>query len=120
MLCVCIGWTVAQQQAYKALEKGVPNKGAGIAVLFLIYFYSVWYNIGNNALTYSTPPFSLLPSPSAFDTLFFIFLISKLTPPPSLPNRTLPLRRALPRHRHRTTIRSRRLLLHEFRKSNRH
>jgi hypothetical protein len=29
------------------------GKAAGIAVLFFIFFYSPWYNIGNNALAYS-------------------------------------------------------------------
>jgi hypothetical protein len=53
MLCVYIGWTVAMQQAMHAVEVKVPNKSAGIAVLFFIFAYSPWYNIGNNALAYS-------------------------------------------------------------------
>ncbi|RDL38273.1 uncharacterized protein BP5553_02613 [Venustampulla echinocandica] len=53
MLAVYVGWTVAQQRALVAIENKSQNKGAGIAVLFFIYMYSVWYNIGNNALTYT-------------------------------------------------------------------
>ncbi|KAF8864363.1 MFS sugar transporter-like protein [Acephala macrosclerotiorum] len=53
MLFVYIGWTVAMQRAMLALEKKTPNKAAGIAVLFFIFFYSPWYNIGNNALAYT-------------------------------------------------------------------
>jgi len=53
MLAVYIAWTVAMQRAILALDTKVPNKAAGITVLFFIYFYSPWYNIGNNALAYS-------------------------------------------------------------------
>ncbi|CZR53898.1 related to hexose transporter protein [Phialocephala subalpina] len=53
MLFVYIGWTVAMQRAMLALEHKTPNRAAGIAVLFFIYFYSPWYNIGNNALAYT-------------------------------------------------------------------
>jgi hypothetical protein len=53
MLAVYIGWTVACQRAVAALEAGKTNKAAGIAVLVFIYWFSPWYNIGNNALAYS-------------------------------------------------------------------
>jgi sugar porter (SP) family MFS transporter len=53
MLFVYIGWTIAMQRAMLALEHKTPNRAAGIAVLFFIYFYSPWYNIGNNALAYT-------------------------------------------------------------------
>lgn len=54
MLAVYVSWTIGMQQTMKGLEPGnKPNKAAGIAVLFFIYFYSPWYNIGNNALAYS-------------------------------------------------------------------
>lgn len=53
MLCVYIGWTVGMSYAMDAVAHKKNNKGAGIAVLFFIYFYSLWYNIGNNALTYT-------------------------------------------------------------------
>ncbi|TVY78311.1 Lactose permease [Lachnellula suecica] len=53
MLAVYIAWTVAMQRAILALDTKVPNKAAGITVLFFIFFYSPWYNIGNNALAYT-------------------------------------------------------------------
>jgi len=56
MLVVYVGWTVAMQQAELALKTKVPNKVAAGFVLFFIYFYAFWYNIGNNALTYSMSP----------------------------------------------------------------
>jgi len=54
MLVVYVAWTIAMQRAEVALDNNVPNKAAGIIVIFFIFFYSPWYNIGNNALTYST------------------------------------------------------------------
>lgn len=53
MLAVYIGWTIASQQAVAAIEAGKTNKAAGIAVLVFVYWFSPWYNIGNNALAYS-------------------------------------------------------------------
>jgi len=53
MLFVYIGWTVAMQRAMLAIEHKTTNPAAGIAVLFFIFFYSAWYNIGNNALAYT-------------------------------------------------------------------
>ncbi|TVY41674.1 High-affinity glucose transporter [Lachnellula subtilissima] len=53
MLVGYIAWTVAMQRAMLALDLKVPNKAAGIAVMFFIFFYSPWYNIGNNALAYT-------------------------------------------------------------------
>jgi hypothetical protein len=53
MLVVYVGWTIAMQKAEIALKTNVPNKAAGIIVIFFIFFYSAWYNIGNNALAYS-------------------------------------------------------------------
>lgn len=53
MLFVYVSWTIAMQKAEVALKTGVPNKAAGIAVIFFVFFYSPWYNIGNNALAYS-------------------------------------------------------------------
>jgi len=53
MLAVYVSWTIAMQQTILALEHKKTNKAAGIVVLFFIYFYSPWYNIGNNALAYS-------------------------------------------------------------------
>lgn len=48
-----IGWTIAMQRAMLALEHKSTNSAAGIAVLFFIFFFSPWYNIGNNALAYT-------------------------------------------------------------------
>lgn len=53
MLVVYVAWTIAMEKAEVALETGIPNKAAGIVVIFFIFFYSPWYNIGNNALAYS-------------------------------------------------------------------
>jgi hypothetical protein len=53
MLMVFIGWTISMQRAMLAFDAGGHNQGAGVTVLFFIYFYSIWYNIGNNALTYT-------------------------------------------------------------------
>ncbi|KAE8449216.1 hypothetical protein EG329_008383 [Mollisiaceae sp. DMI_Dod_QoI] len=53
MLFVYIGWTIAMQRAMLALEHKSTNSAAGIAVLFFIFFFSPWYNIGNNALAYT-------------------------------------------------------------------
>jgi hypothetical protein len=55
MLVVYVSWTIGMryaEQAIKATPPGV-NKSAGIAVLFFIFIYSPFYNIGNNALAYS-------------------------------------------------------------------
>ena len=54
MLCVYVSWTIAMAKTMDGLlPNHTPNKAAGIAVLFFIFFYSPWYNIGNNALAYS-------------------------------------------------------------------
>jgi hypothetical protein len=53
MLVVYVAWTIAMEKAEVALETGIPNKAAGIVVIFFIFLYSPWYNIGNNALAYS-------------------------------------------------------------------
>lgn len=53
MLVVYISWTAAMAKTQIAIEAGKTNKAAGITVLFFIYFYSPWYNIGNNALAYT-------------------------------------------------------------------
>jgi hypothetical protein len=50
---------VSMQQTMPALEHKKTNKAAGIVVLFFLYFYSPWYNIGNKALAYSM--FRVLP-----------------------------------------------------------
>jgi hypothetical protein len=57
MLCVYIAWLVAVQRTVTALNAGTTNKSAAVAALFFIYFYSSWYNIGNNALAYSKSNF---------------------------------------------------------------
>ena len=60
MLFVYVAWTVAMKYAMDALSAKTTNTAAGITVMFFIFFYSPWYNIGNNALAYSTSP-SLQP-----------------------------------------------------------
>lgn len=53
MLCVYIAWTIPMKIVMTALANGEENRAAGIAVLFFIFFYSPWYNVGNNALAYT-------------------------------------------------------------------
>ncbi|KAH8593223.1 MFS sugar transporter-like protein [Bisporella sp. PMI_857] len=53
MLVVYIAWTIGMRYAELGLKTGVPNQSAGIAVIFFIFMYSPWYNIGNNALAYT-------------------------------------------------------------------
>jgi hypothetical protein len=57
LLCY-ISWTISMERAVTAKESGGKNEGAAIATLFFIFAYSPCYNIGYNALTYST---SLIP-----------------------------------------------------------
>lgn len=53
LLCY-ISWTISMERAQTAEKAGTPNNAANIAVLFFIYAYSPCYNMGYNALTYST------------------------------------------------------------------
>ena len=54
-LLICyISWTISMERAQTAADAGTPNNSANIATLFFIYAYSPCYNIGYNALTYST------------------------------------------------------------------
>lgn len=54
LLCVYISWTISMQQAIQAIDAGTKNGAAAIATIFFIFAYSPCYNIGYNALTYST------------------------------------------------------------------
>jgi hypothetical protein len=54
MLAAFIGITVSFERLREAKDGGYTNKSAGIAALFFYFAYSPCYNIGNNALTYST------------------------------------------------------------------
>jgi hypothetical protein len=54
MLLVFIAMTVSFQQLREAKNSGVKNYPAGVAALFFYFAYAPCYNIGNNALTYST------------------------------------------------------------------
>ena len=49
LLCVYVAWTIAQER-YLATE----SAAVGSFVIFLLFAYSPCYNIGYNALTYST------------------------------------------------------------------
>lgn len=61
-MCLCfVAMTVSFQQLRLAKTNKTTNKSAGIAALFFYFAYSPCYNIGNNALTYSTSP---SPSPT--------------------------------------------------------
>lgn len=53
MLLVYVAWTVPMAIVMDSLKQGKENNAAGIAVIFFIFFYSPWYNVGNNALAYS-------------------------------------------------------------------
>lgn len=50
LICVYIGWTISSAR-YAITE----NLAVGKLSIFFIYLYSPCYNIGYNALTYSTP-----------------------------------------------------------------
>lgn len=60
LMCTCslllcyIGWTISMKYAQTAADAGTPNSAANVAVLVFIYAYSPCYNMGYNALTYST------------------------------------------------------------------
>ena len=54
MLVVYIAWTISMKYAMTAYNTQVPNVAAAVSVLVFIFLYSPCYNIGNNALVYST------------------------------------------------------------------
>jgi hypothetical protein len=54
MLIVFISITISFERLRAAKDAKVTNSAAGIAALFFYFAYSPCYNIGNNALTYST------------------------------------------------------------------
>jgi hypothetical protein len=53
-LLVFIGMTTSFEKLHEASIHKVKNNPAGVAALFFYFAYSVAYNLGNNALTYST------------------------------------------------------------------
>jgi hypothetical protein len=53
MLLVFIGMTTSFEKLHEASIHKVKNNPAGVAALFFYFAYSVPYNLGNNALTYS-------------------------------------------------------------------
>jgi hypothetical protein len=61
MLLVFISMTISFEKLREAKNAKGKNQAASIAALFFYFAYSPCYNMGNNALTYSTPPFS--PNP---------------------------------------------------------
>lgn len=57
LMCSCFcAMTISLERMQAALDVGLDNKAAGIAALFFYFGFSPCYNIGNNALTYSTLP----------------------------------------------------------------
>lgn len=54
MLLVFIAMTVSLESIQKARDADLKNTAAGISALVWYFAYSPTYNIGNNALTYST------------------------------------------------------------------
>jgi hypothetical protein len=56
MLAVYVAWTISLQQTVASNDAKHLNKVASGFTLFFIFLYSPAYNIGNNALTYSTSP----------------------------------------------------------------
>jgi Sugar (and other) transporter len=59
MLIVFIAMTISFEKLREAKNNKVTNSAAGVAALIFYFAYSPCYNIGNNALTYSTTPLSL-------------------------------------------------------------
>jgi hypothetical protein len=59
MLTVFIAMTISFEKLREAKNNKVTNSAAGVAALIFYFAYSPCYNIGNNALTYSTIPLSL-------------------------------------------------------------
>lgn len=53
MLLVFIGMTTSFEKLHEASVHKVKNNPAGVAALFFYFAYSVAYNLGNNALTYT-------------------------------------------------------------------
>lgn len=53
MLVVYVSWTISMEKSMTAFNENKPNKAAGIATIFFIYMYSLFYNVGNNALAYT-------------------------------------------------------------------
>lgn len=54
ILLVFISMTISFEKLAEAKARGVKNSSAGIAALFFYFSYAPFYNIGNNALVYST------------------------------------------------------------------
>lgn len=63
MLLVFISMTVSFERLRFAKDNNMTNGAASIAALIFYFAYSPTYNVGNNALTYSTAPFLLLLIP---------------------------------------------------------
>jgi hypothetical protein len=59
MCLVFISMTISFEKLREAKNAGYVNKAASISALFWYFAYSPCYNIGNNALTYSKPPFPI-------------------------------------------------------------
>lgn len=57
MLMVFISMTISFEKLREAKNAKTKNQAASIAALFFYFAYSPCYNMGNNALTYSTLPF---------------------------------------------------------------
>jgi len=79
MLLVFIAMTVSLQRLEVARDADRKDTAAGVSALFWYFAYSPCYNMGNNALTYST---FLSLSLSPFFFFFFFFSFSPLLPKP--------------------------------------
>jgi hypothetical protein len=93
MFLMFLGFTVAMEKLAEASNETPSrvNKPAAHAALFFYFAFSPCYNIGNNAITYST---TLVPT----------FISKALLIESSLPHRTFPLRTESPWYRHRAGL----------------
>jgi hypothetical protein len=55
LLCYT-AWTISMERAQTAKKHGHKNQSANISTVVWMFIYSPCYNIGFNALTYSTFP----------------------------------------------------------------
>jgi hypothetical protein len=63
MLIVFVSMTISFEKLHEASVGKYKNQAASISALFWYFAYTVPYNLGNNALTYSMLRFLLLVSP---------------------------------------------------------
>ena len=85
MLIVFVSMTISFEKLHEADVGKFKNRSASISALFWYFAYTVPYNLGNNALTYST----LTSCPSALPFPPSQFMLTNA----SIPYRTVPIPR---------------------------